>query len=66
MSESNTQSVSSDPYNVLTQGVKQLQNPLNNLLETHDDILIQNSSIMNNLSAIPQLTKKIESSSTKK
>ncbi|KAG4405985.1 MAG: hypothetical protein M5F18_06595 [Asgard group archaeon] len=66
MNESNTQPESTDPYKVLTEGIKRLHDPLNELLRNHEELLIQNSSIMNNLSTIPKLTKKIESTSTTK
>ncbi|KAK6463518.1 Mph1 protein [Scheffersomyces coipomensis] len=53
---------SNDPYKLLTEGINKMSDPLNRLLETHSEFLVQNLNIMNNTSTIPKVTETIETS----
>ncbi|KAG2735655.1 hypothetical protein G9P44_001869 [Scheffersomyces stipitis] len=50
----------SDPYKLLSQSIKRLSTPLEQLLNTHDEFVLQNLSIINNLKTVPSFATAIE------
>lgn len=43
-----------DPYKSLTQSIKVLKKPLETLMKNHDEFLLQNVQIMNNVNSLPK------------
>lgn len=43
-----------DPYKSLTQSIKALKKPLETLMKNHDEFLLQNVQIMNNVNSLPK------------
>lgn len=55
-----TSKVNNDPYTALTQSIKRLTEPLDELLTTHDKFLLQNVTILNNVSSIPKFNESLK------
>ncbi|KAG7661921.1 uncharacterized protein J8A68_004524 [[Candida] subhashii] len=62
---SSTTSTDEDPYKVLTQGMRAVEGSLKGLLRTHDEFMIQNVRIVNNLSSMSKLSEEIDSAKAK-
>lgn len=43
-----------DPYKLLTQSIRALKKPLETLMKNHDDFLLQNVQIINNVNSLPK------------
>ncbi|CUM47891.1 uncharacterized protein AC631_04415 [Debaryomyces fabryi] len=43
-----------DPYKLLTQYMKALNKPLETLMKNHDEFVLQNVQIMNNINSLPK------------
>lgn len=62
---SSSTSTDEDPYKVLTQGMRAVEGSLKGLLRTHDEFMIQNVRIVNNLSSMSKLSEEIDSAKAK-
>lgn len=56
----NTSRSKADPYAALAQSVKRLSEPMNQLLNTHDQFTLQNVRILNNVSTIPRFNESLK------
>lgn len=54
---------SEDPYEILTQSVKRLNAPLERLLKTHDEFVLQNLTILNNIKSVSSVREKLTTNS---
>lgn len=43
-----------DPYKLLTQSMKALKKPLKTLMKNHDEFVLQNVQVMNNINSLPK------------
>lgn len=50
----NSMTSQEDPYKSLTQSIKALKRPLETLMKNHDEFLLQNVQIMNNVNSLPK------------
>lgn len=58
--ESNESNATHDPYAVLEKGIQKLQLPISDLLRSHNELVVQNLSIMSNLATIPKLDQDLK------
>ena len=49
-----------DPYSVLNKSIENLQKPVTDLLRNHNELVVQNLSILSNLNTVPKLNQDIK------
>lgn len=49
-----------DPYSLLTQSIRTLKEPLEELMKNHDEFLLQNVQIINNVNSLPKFNLELQ------
>lgn len=49
-----------DPYGLLTQSIRTLKKPLEELMKNHDEFLLQNVQIINNVNSLPKFNLELQ------